>query len=654
MMKKFSMLFLFIFLSFITFAQQEKYSQEFGKVTQHEMVMNEYEDDRDADAVMLYNKGEYFYSPDYKSGSFQLRMKKQVKIKILKQSGVSYADFEIPIFGGNSGWEIIESIEGTTYNYNQSLTQTKLTSKNIFEEKIDDDTRVKKITFSDVRPGSIIELSYTIVSPYLFNMRKWYFQQRIPVLFSNLKYIAIPYYEYTYILKGTDELDIFNISSPGTDVQFRNLTYKETAYHFGMKNIPAFKDEDFISSIDDYMININFQLSKVNSPTGGSKEIMTTWPNMCDEFIKSDYFGKYINSVEKQASKILGDFDIKDKSAREKIELITEFVKSKYSWNGNKGKFIEFELKDFLKQQSGNAGNINLLLAGLLRSQGIEAYPVVLSTRGNGVISFSYPFQQFLNYTIVLVNIDDRVILLDATEPLLYYSELPERCMNVYGLVIKPKSEEWITIQQKSSSLLQKNLKLKVNLETNNVQADVIYLATGPDAYRLRSIYQSDTENIAKYLKDREQINATNIKVPETTSLNRPFTFLFQFESMMDSHSDKLFIHPFCSLNLDKNPFKQSTRTLPVDLIYLQGDSYSSRIFIPEGYKIEHIPEEQSFENDLVSFSYSTTRSEDQISCSARFNVKQFIINPDEYEGFKNDFNRIIKKLSEMVVLVKE
>ena len=653
-MKKNAILSAFLFLSMMGFAQGEKYSLDFGRVTQHEMVMKEYENDPDADAVVLYNQGEYFYSGNYAQSGFLLRMKKQVKIKILKQPGVQYANFEIPIYYGDAGWESVESIEGTTYNIDHGFTQTKLEAKNIFEEKVDDNVRVKKIAFSDVRPGSVIELSYTIITPYFFNMRRWYFQQRIPVVFSNLKYNAIPYYEYAYILKGTDKLDIFTSSTPTSEIQFRNLRYREVIYNFGMNDIPAFKDEEFISSVDDYMININFQLSTFHHPNGGKREIMTTWPAMCDEFLKNDYFGKYIRNVEKQASRIMAGVELKERSTKEKIEIITEFVKSKYTWNSVTGKFADVDLKDFLKQQSGNVGNINLLLTGLLKSEGIEACPVILSTRGNGIISFSHPFQQFFNYVIVMVEVDDRVVLLDATEPLLYYSVLPERCMNVNGLVVKPKSEEWIMIQQKTSSLLQKNLKLQIIPETNTVQTEVMYLSTGPDAYRLRSVYQGDPNNLTKYLKDREQINATDIKLPETTVLSKPFTFFFRFESLIDNHSDKLFINPFCSLNLSKNPFRQSDRTLPVDLVYSRGESYKSTIFIPEGYKVEYIPENQLLENDLISFSRSTKITEDQVFIDAQFNLKQFIIQPEEYGNLKDDFNRMIKSLSDMIVLTKE
>lgn len=653
-MKTITTLSLCLFFCMNGYAQQEQYSREFGKVTQHEMTMKAYENDPDADAVMLYNQGEYRFTGDYNSGQFLLRMTRKVKIKILKQSGVQHANFEIPYYNGNSEWEVVESIEGTTYNLDHGFEQIKLDPKNIFEEKVNDNIRVKKIALSDVRPGSVIELAYTIVTPYFFNMRRWYFQQQIPVLFSNLQYRAIPYYEYTYILRGANELDHFSSDVQSGEVRFGNLAYRETIFNFGMTELPAFTDEEFISSVDDYMVNINFQISKIHYPRGGSQEVMTTWPAMCDDFLKSDYFGKYMNSVEKQARRILGDLDVKGEPDEKKIELITRFVKSKYTWDGVTSKMAESDLKDFLRQQSGSTGNINLLLAGLLKSAGVEAYPVILSTRGNGLISLQHPFQQFFNYVLVMAVTGDRVYLIDGTDPLLHYSVLPEKCMNVHGLVVKPKSEEWITIQQRTTSLLQKNLTVRVDPETSQAEADVMYLATGPAAHRLRSIYSGNPDNLTHYLNEINKINTNEVKTSPNDAPNKPFTFFFTAGKSVDNVSDKLFIAPFCNLNLEKNPFTQSKRTLPVDLVYLREESYKSTIMIPEGYRIEHLPEIQSIENDVISFNYEITCMDNRIIVDAGYSFKQFYILAEAYEQLKGDFNTMIKCFSDMIVLAKE
>ena len=652
-MKKHFTFFIFLFLSLSGFAQREKYTRNFGFVTQYEMAMKEYENDPEADAVVLYSQGEYSFYADRKRG-FLLQMKKQVKIKILKQSGIKYANFEIPFYIGNEGWEDVQSIEGTTYNSDQGFTQTKLVSKNIFEEKINDNVRVKKIALSDVRPGSVIEFSYTIVTPYFFNMRAWYFQEKIPVLFSNLKYKAIPYYEYIYILKGTDKFDISTSSTSTGQLHFGNLSYFEKIYDFGMENLPAFKDEEYIASIDDFIINLNFQLSKIQFPHGGKKDIMTTWKDMCTEFIAHEDFGKYIKKVEKQAPELLSELDLNNLPLDKQVEAITNFVKSKYNWNGQTGKLANSSLKDFLKQRSGNVGNINLLLIGLLKSKGIEADPVILSTRDNGYVNINYPFQHFFNYVIAKVTLGDRTILIDATEPLLSYSSLPVKLLNVNGLVVKPKAEEWITIQQRTSSSLQKNLKLTIVPDENKVRAEAIYIAAGHDAYRLRSTYQGKAENLTKYLKDKEKVDAPTVDVVNADKLERPFILSFKFENSIDNNSGKLFVNPFCYLSLKENPFKQASRSLPVDLVFLQGETYQSLITIPEGYKVDYIPEKKEIDDDLLTFSYSTSHNDDQLIIEARYQFKKHFFPKEEYGQLKRDFDDMVKSLSDMIVLVKK
>ena len=438
------------------------------------------------------------------------------------------------------------------------------------------------------------------------------------------------------------------------ELRFGKLVYKETLFNFGLDKIPAFNDEEFITSPDDHMININFQISKINNPRGGSQEIMTTWPAMCDDFLKNVHFGKYMNNMQKQADRVLADLDVKGESDDKKIELITNFVKTKYHWDGVTSKWAETDLKSFLRQQSGSTGNINLFLAGLLKSVGIEAYPVILSTRDNGLISTQHPFQQLFNYVIVMAISGDKTFLLDGTEPLLHYAVVPEKCMNVNGLVVKPKSEEWITIQQKTTSLSQKHLNVKVNPETDKLEADVVYLTTGPAAHRLRSVYSGAPENLTNYLKKESNINLNKLRIPSNGSPSKPFAFSFSVDREMENISGKLFIPPLCNLSLDRNPFTQQKRILPVDLVYLREEAYKSIVAIPEGYKIEYLPDERSIENDILSFRYKVTNQDNQIIVDTGYSFKQFVIYANEYEQLKNDFNTIIQAFSDMIVLQKE
>lgn len=634
---------------------QVNYSQEEGKVTNYEMTMESYENDKEAEALVIYELGDYRFITDDNRG-FLLKMTKRTKVKILKQAGIKYATFEIPYYTGDRDWESIESIKATTYNAEVGkLIKANLENKNIFEEKVSDKIRVKKVTLPDVREGSVIEMEYTIVTPYYFNMRPWDFQKKIPVVYSKLQYRAIPYYEYTYIVKGANKFDEVNSVVNPTKIRFGQLEYQEMIYDFGMKNLPAFRDEEFITSDKDYMVSLNFQMSKLHNPRGGSREIITTWPAMCDDFLKDDSFGKYIKNVEKESKKILPTLNIEGKTPVEQIEAITEYVKTNYNWNGFYGKYANEKLSDFIKKQTGNVANLNLFLVGLYKAAGLEAYPVVLSTRKNGMISQSHPFQQFFNYVIAQVRVGDKVYHTDATEPLLYYNVLPERCLNVRGLVVKPKAEEWINVVQGNLALTQKDFVLNILPEENKAQVQIQYSSIGQNAYHFRSIYMGKAENIEKYLKERNNIEVKDgVEIGENNKLNRPFVFSFNSEVSVENSSDKLFIHPFCNLSISDNMFKQTSRALTIDIMYLRGEAYRSTINIPKGYKAEYLPKDYHQDDNMLSINYNVTSDEGKIVITANYTFKHNLYEAKNYISLKMSMAEAIKRFSEMIVLVKE
>jgi len=636
---------------------QEKYTEEFGRVTQYEMSMTEYENDKDAEALVIYDLGQnYFYGDD--SRGFLLVKKKSFKIKILKQAGIEYANIEIPYYvdDNHNGFEEIRNVEARTYNYtNATLTKTEFDAKKIFDEKINEKWNVKKFAMPDVKEGSVIEVKYEIVTPFYFNMGEWNFQKRIPVVHSKLEYRAIPYYEYTYIAKGINKFDEYSSKVINNDVRFGNLLYREMSYVFGLKDIPAFRDEEFISSPQNYMISLNFQLSKYNFPRGGSKEIMTTWPQMIKDFSKEDNFGKYIKNAQKESKKILPDLELSGLTPLEQTKAISSYVKRTYNWNEFNSKFAMVSLSDFMKQKKGNSANINLLLIGLLQGAGIDAKPVVLSTRRHGAISKDHPFEYFFNYVIAEVSIGNEMYYIDATESLLPFGELPERCIHVEGLVIDTdsKEERWVITSQETLATTAKKFNIKLLPNENKMDVHAKYVSSGYNAYNYRSVYLGKTENLQNYLHKRNNIETKDkIKVSDK-SLDESFDFSFSFDMSLESTPDKIFIKPFCNLSITDNPFKQTSRSLPVDLLYFKGETYTSEIEIPEGYKVEYLPRNSKINNKMISLNYLAQEVDGKIEVKAGYKMNKNIYAANEYLVLKNIFTSMIQRFSEMIVLVK-
>lgn len=635
---------------------QENYSEQYGKITQYEMSMTEYENDPEAEALVIYSLGNNYFRGDDGVGFF-LHMEVSKKIKILKQAGVSYANIEIPYYTGDRGAEEIQDIEAIVYNMEGGkLVKSYLDKKKIFEEKVNSDYFLKKLALPDVREGSIIEYKYKIKTPYFFNMRRWYFQEKIPVIHSRLNYKAIPYYEYTYIVRGTTEFDEFETKTPNRDVSFAGLTYKEKEYTFGMKNLQAFRDEDFISSEKDYIISIIFQISRTYSFYNGAKrDYMSTWPDMCDEFLKSSNFGKYIKDSEKEAKKILPSLNLTGASTLEQAKLITQYVRNMYSWDGFNDKFSTNKLSDFLKLKKGNVADINLHLIGLLKAANISTNPVVLSTRANGAISKSHPFQQYLNYVIARVSIDGYTYFIDASEPLRYFDELPTRCINVEGLVVKPKSEEWTVTSQKEIASTCKKFKINIKPEKSLLYVDISYTLKGEDAYQYRDIYGGKDENLKEYFRKKNNIlDIDSLNIQNYDKADQPFEFTFKTQTSFENVSGKLFIHPFCNLSVSQNIFKHEKRSLPVDLVYLQEEAFVSTITIPEGYKIEHLPDSVDHNGRIMAILYKTKVTDNTIQIEASYKFQANIYDAKDYIRLKNSFAVLTKHLSDMIVLSRK
>ena len=87
-----------------------------------------------------------------------------------------------------------------------------------------------------------------------------------------------------------------------------------------MNDVPAFRDDDFISSKNDYIFKLDFQLSKIHNFDGTNTNIITTWEKLIKELLKHQDFGKYISKSEKAASKLFDIDGLSQKSENEKVQ----------------------------------------------------------------------------------------------------------------------------------------------------------------------------------------------------------------------------------------------------------------------------------------------------------------------------------------------
>ncbi len=640
----------------------QSYSMEYGKVTVGELKETEYLLDSEAEAAVIYETGDYRFR-QYETAHYrpyELQMTVTTKIKIYNEAGLDYANVEIPYYTSGDPETII--IEGCTYNLDEGqITSTKLSSTNIYTEKLGSDRSIEKIAFPDVRAGSVIELKYTITTRHYFNMRTWRFQKKIPVYHSRLTYIALPFYDYAFIVSGLKKFD--EQSSRVRSVQpqlgsgaYRDNSYQEKEYVFGMNRLPAFRDEEFLLDTDDYMSNIHFELASYYSYTSGLMiDLITTWPKLSDELLKDADFGKYIDDSEKAAKTILPEIGLEGKNDLEKFEAICEYVKYKYTWNGGVSKYAEKKLSAFLKDKTGSSGNINLFMAGLMKAAGLDVYPVAVSTQKNGKIYKDYPFLTSLNDVVVMANINGESYFADASAALTRYDELPARNTNVEGLMIKKKEPAWVMTGQNEVSADSREVSMKILPAEGKIKAEMKQTLRGNAAYVQRSTYNGDIEKLKDEYKGNEGMSIAEIGTENFNETGKPFVINMKYDlstGPAGEQPDKIFVNPLLYLAPADTPFKQARRTHPVNLIFSSVDNFLVEIEIPEGYGVEYLPPEYIRSNNIMQISYKPLIEGDTIKLTAGFAMKDFYDTKD-YAGLKTMYEGMVRAFSEVIILKK-
>jgi hypothetical protein len=455
---------LFLFIgTHHTFAQI--FTNDFGFVSNVDFSFDEYEKDNEADALVIYDKGKSTFF--YDINNFNISFERSTRIKILKESGKKYSEIMIPFYRDDNIIENIVNIKAYTYNMvDGQIERTQLDIEQVYEEKYSKFTFVKKFAMPNVKAGSVIEYSYELITPYQFHLPDWEFQREIPTVYSEYTVQMIPFYQYQWRLQGADSFDKHQTYEDMVQKYADSYNYNDMVSLFVMKDIPAFKDESFITSKNDYIIKLDFQLAKIIPTTGRSIDVITTWEKLVDDLLKEDRFGKYLKESSGKFKSLVKDENPGSMKEKERFDFIMNHIKYNYNLKGFNSKYSNQTVKEFLNEKHGNSAAKNLFLCGALNAFDIEAYPVILSTRDHGKIVVDYPFEQAFNYVIVYAKVNEKWGLYDVTDSFCPNDQIPVTCINEIGLLVKKGDVSWVKISPKNISIIEE--KYLISLKQDN------------------------------------------------------------------------------------------------------------------------------------------------------------------------------------------
>jgi len=622
----------------------------FGVFDQATMKMSSYSNDTNAVAVVLHEFGKARIS---NSDANKLILEYHVKIKVFNSQKFTHGDVVIPLHKENKeNFETVRNIKGVVFyqDENGSIRQTELEKKSIFNENASMYLDLVKFAMPNIRDGCIIEYSYELESPFIFNFRSWEFQWDIPKIYSEYVAIIPGVYNYNvsligpYKLSKNDAVIVKDCFQPGGGVKAdcSKMTY-------GMNDIPAFIEEDFMTAPKNFISAINFELSEVALPSGGKRKITKDWKDIDYELKKHFNFGKQVKKDELFKEPLPPILKGKPNDL-ERAQAVYNYIKGLYKWNNYYGKYSDNGIKKSLESRSGNVGDINLSLVAALNAAGLNADAVILSTRDNGLINKLYPIMSDFNYVIAMVAIDGKNYFLDATEPLMPFGLLPLRCINDQGRVMCiDKPSYWIDLA--ASQKRSKVYSVQLTLQSDGIIKGLVKnYSMGYEAYNKRKrIKQFNT--VEEYVEDMDErmakIKIISHDIQSLDSLENTLgeVYEIEMEAFDDLNKDRFYFNPFFMDRMDENPFKLAERSYPVDW----GAPSDSRVVInmsfPENYEIISRPEDKgiALPNKGGRFISNINISDNKLQFSESMQLEKSIYNSEEYHYLKELYNQIIQ-----------
>lgn len=376
---------------------------KFEKIDAAALSNKIYSVDSNAHAVVLADVG----STDIvgnNSWGFSLEFKRKARIHILNKSAYDEATIHIPLHTNGSSTEIIDGLKGTTYNLeNGSVTETKLTKENIFEERVSRNWVIKKFTLPKVKEGSIIEFEYRITSDFLFNLRSWVFQKSHPSIWSEYTVNIPQFLNYVFLNQGYLPLHLYDKKERSGAFHVRdtrgaggieqdNIIATITEHRLVMKDVPKLREEQFTSSISNYQSRIDFQLAGIRPPLE-YRNLMNSWPKLTEQLMEDEDFGRSLKAANLWMNDEMKDILASAKTQTEKAHRIYDYIRDHITCTNHDGSSIYAQqpLKQVLKTGKGSVSEVNLLLTAMLRWADIEADPVLMSTRSHGFALQLYP-----------------------------------------------------------------------------------------------------------------------------------------------------------------------------------------------------------------------------------------------------------------------
>ena len=653
-----------------TTAMAQDVNMKFGKPTKEELQMTTYAADPAAEAVVLCRLTDVVYT--VQTSGYLVDYFEKIRIKVLKPEGERLAHVVLPYLKnqsadtvggskfslrsssieigsansyfenqngsmlenalGNYSDESIEDLKVTTFNLeNGKTTKSTLKKGDIIRKEIDKQHHQIEFTAPDVKAGSVIEIEYCVHSELFWQLRDWFAQREIPVVYAKLD-MDIP----NYLIFNIEEHGIQRLVCTCTQGTMRYKlesdplaapTVINTNHYICVgRNLTAMPKDDYVWCSDDHCAGITAELKQYSLRGTMLLDYAKTWEQIDQMLLEDADLGKQLDNHSPLAQE-LKDAKIEEMASEmQRAAAVYQLVMSKVNWDGTY-KMWPANTSETLKKHSGSNADINMLLIQSLREVGLGAAPVVLRTRNEGLLPHNFPsITKLSSFVVAVIPSAGSTFYVDASSKNGYLNVLAEPLLvEKARLVQKGKKSQWVNLQKLSKSQ----------------KSTIIDAVLGADG-KLSGKQTTRYEGLAamKYRQEKG-INDFAADVTEEKDIE-----------IQGEVNDGVI--SFCPYSQPvENPFKAETRKMPVEFGSLGTEKVVMNIALPQGKTFVGEPRNTviTTQDKGLEGRIFTTPSEGKVQMSSQFSINKLSHSEKNYADLRQIFDMLAAFTSEKMTV---
>jgi hypothetical protein len=173
--------------------------------------------------------------------------------------------------------------------------------------------------------------------------------------------------------------------------------------------------------------------------------------------------------------------------------------------------------------------------------------------------------------------------------------------------------------------------------------------------YKSRFFGAKDSTEFIQNLENNNHIKINKFSISGKDNISNMTQENINYSRELNPQGDFLYINPMVITHLDKNPFTQSERKLPIEFDFPHSFVINSIIEIPQNYKVEELPKsiKISLPDNAGICVYQITQDQNNIQFNYRFSLNQTIFPQSSYNYIREFYAQVATKNSELIVLKK-